>query len=213
MAKFGEIIHEPHDILDRECPEIATGDMSIIIKLSKQVPSFLPMYGKKIRVAYRGMTVVCSNCFDVNHVRVECENERANFLDYVNMLIETERFEPEMFGSWIHRVKKYKEFKNKQKIRPLNQRVTTFTEQSYVENTVEECSEKENSVSSYKSTETIVDNMDMDPPNTQPENDGTEDSTKNQDSNQKDEQPTTTSFLGSVMAKITSFETGTINKK
>jgi len=89
MSKFGEILSDPQDIMDRECPEIATGDMSVILLLEKQIPSFLPMYGKKIRVAYRGMVTVCSNCFDINHIRVECENTRANYLDYVNMLINT----------------------------------------------------------------------------------------------------------------------------
>jgi len=48
MAKFGEIVSKPMDILDRECPDIATGDMSIFMKLHKQVPAFLPMYGKKL---------------------------------------------------------------------------------------------------------------------------------------------------------------------
>jgi len=48
MSKFGEIVHEPQDILDRDCPEIATGDMSVILNLKKPIPSFLPMYGKKI---------------------------------------------------------------------------------------------------------------------------------------------------------------------
>jgi len=68
ITKFGEVINEPQGILDRDCPDLATGDMSLLVNLNKQIPSFLPMYGKKIRVAYRGMTTVCSNCFDVNHI-------------------------------------------------------------------------------------------------------------------------------------------------
>jgi len=99
MAKFGEIVSEPMDILDRECPEIATGDLSIIMKLTKQIPSFLPMYGKKIRIAYRGMSTICSNCYDVGHMRIGCENQRANYLDYVTMLMKTERFERSMCGN------------------------------------------------------------------------------------------------------------------
>jgi len=27
MAKFGQIMDEPHDIMDRECPDFATGDI------------------------------------------------------------------------------------------------------------------------------------------------------------------------------------------
>ena len=115
MSKFGEIVHEPQDILDRDCPEIATGDMSVILNLKKPIPSFLPMYGKKIWVAYRGMTTICSNCFDINHMRVECDNQRANYLDYVKVLIDSNSFEPELFGNWIQRVNKYREFKENMK--------------------------------------------------------------------------------------------------
>jgi len=122
-AKFGQILSEPLDILDRECPEIATGDYSIIMKLHKQIPSYLPMYGKKIRIAYRGMATICSNCNDVGHMRVSCKNQRANYLDYVSMLMNMGRFEKSMFGNWSGGAEKYQRFKqdekNKKKSNPV----------------------------------------------------------------------------------------------
>jgi len=202
MAKFGEILHEPEDILDRECPEIATGDISIILKLHKHIPSFLPMYGKKIRVAYRGMTTICSNCFDVNHMRVECDNQRANYLDYVHLLIESGRFEPELFGNWISRVKKYREFKDREKSKNKNPPKSNLVEESYVEigtEAQEKSKEKEvdedtNSVSSFKSTETILDNETQ------------------MDTNEKNTTPKMGVFE-SVMAKFTSTETRSTQPK
>jgi len=201
MAKFGDIHSEPHDIMDRECPNIATGDMSIVMKLEKQIPSFLPMYGKKIRVAYRGMVPVCSNCFDVNHMRVECGNTRANYLDYVNMLIERNRFEPSLFGSWVPRVKKYLDYKkNQRSTRPKPPR-NEFEEQSYCETEDKEGNDDKESTTSYKSTETVID---------------LEDETAQTTETQKtspNTQPTSKGIFGGMMAKLTSFDSKNTSPK
>jgi len=98
ISKFGQIMSGPQDIMDCKCPNLASGIMSVLILLERQIPSFFPVYGKRIQVGYRGMVPVCSNCFDENNMRVECGDNRANFFDYVNMLIKTQRFEPTMFG-------------------------------------------------------------------------------------------------------------------
>lgn len=100
MEVFGEIL-EFDEIMDRELPELATGDISVKMKLKRQIPCFLPMYGKRIRVAYRGMSSICSNCFAVGHFRKDCRNDRVQWLDYVKNLRSTGRFEDELFGRWI----------------------------------------------------------------------------------------------------------------
>jgi len=162
MEKFGDVMSEPMDILDRECPDIATGDISIIMKLHKQIPSFLPMYGKKIRVAYRGMTTVCSNCYDVGHMRIGCENQRANYLDYVFMLMQTERFDRTMFGNWATRAEKFKSYKEDQINAKRNQRSKTTYETIDEETYIDQRDEDELSTSSYKSTGTVVDDFSND---------------------------------------------------
>jgi len=193
MSKFREILSEPMDILDRECPEIATGDLSIIMRLNKQIPSFLPMYGKKIRIAYRGMTTVCSNCYDVGHMRIGCENQRANYLDYVSMLLNTERFDRSMFGNWATRAEKFQAYKaNQAKTRTLSrQNYETIDEETYIDpdmnKDLNETDEENGSISSFKSTGTIIDE---DPPETQ-----------------------TDPSNGKVIEKVTSFESRTKNKK
>lgn len=99
MTKFGNVFSY-EEIMDRDSPEYATGDISVKIKLRKDIPSFLPMYGKKIRVAYRGMKTVCSNCFDVGHIKANCESEQVSWIDYIKTL-RGSGFEDELFGSWI----------------------------------------------------------------------------------------------------------------
>ena len=79
MVKFGTVFSYK-EIMDREMPDYATGDISVKIKLRKDISSFLPMYGKKIRVAYRGMKTVCSNCFDVGHIKANCGSPRVSWI-------------------------------------------------------------------------------------------------------------------------------------
>jgi len=196
MGKYGEIMSEPMDILDRECPDIATGDISVIMKLHKQIPSFLPMYGKKIRVAYRGMTTVCSNCYDVGHMQIGCENERTNYLDYVSMLMKTERFERNLFGNWAMRAEKYQTFKEEQSRNNRRQKTRvheTIDEESFIDTESKDSNpepvqidEDTRSNSSYKSTETVIEEefeLSPDP------------------------------AIGKVIVKVTSFESRTTTKK
>jgi len=207
MSKFGLILNEPQDIMDRDCPDMATGDLSILLQLARQIPSYLPMYGKKIRVAYRGMTTICNNCFDVNHIRVECENARANYLDYVGLLIDSNRFEHEMFGSWLPRVKKYRDYKLSQRAKKQSQRNDNFTEESYVENSETNSTQDATSEGSDTSNTTVI-GGDL-------TNDQTNASTNDESEIQteQNESPTTSrGIFGTVMAKITSFESRTNHK-
>jgi len=75
-------------------------------------------------------------------VRAECENQRANYLDYVDTLIESRHFKMDMFGSWKNRVKKYKEYKELQRLdrrsRIDRSKLPTLDEDSYVDPTDEE---------------------------------------------------------------------------
>ena len=101
MSKFGEIMGPYEDIMDKNLPTIATGDISVVMKLRKNIPSFLPMFGKKIRITYRGMQDVCANCYGVGHQKSTCKNHRTDWLDYVKTFRGTGKFEDELFGSWI----------------------------------------------------------------------------------------------------------------
>lgn len=108
------------------------------------------------------MTTICSNCFEVNHMRVECGNQRANYLDYVNTLMKSGKFEIGMFGNWKTRVEKYLKFKENlraQKQATKQVELVELEEETYVEAKDDDRLEKdddESSISSYKSTETVV---------------------------------------------------------
>jgi len=71
-------------------------------------------------------------------MRAECENQKANYLEYVDTLMRSERFDIQMFGSWANRVKRYKEFKEEQSRHSSGpfidrSKLSTLKEDSYVE--------------------------------------------------------------------------------
>ena len=97
---FGEQISAQEEIMDRERPSFGTGDISVKVKLRKHIPQFLPMYGKRIRVAYREMTSLCTNCFEPGHVRGGCTSERVPFVQYVKVFRRESSIPDHCFGNW-----------------------------------------------------------------------------------------------------------------
>jgi len=128
-------------------------------------------------------------------MRVECENARPNFLDYVTMLIDSQRFEPEMFGN-----SKNPKIKLSQKTsRPKPTR--NLPKESYVETETLNEDKDYQSVSSYKSTETVVD-IDTQENQTESSNEAGKQMNDKTTEKSNEAQSPTTSFLGTVMAKI-----------
>ena len=78
------------------------------ITLSENIPEWLPMFGKKVRVFYHGMMRQCNGCFGLGHLKWECKNPKANWRGYVASLKATARFEDQLLGSWLE-VKEAKE--------------------------------------------------------------------------------------------------------
>lgn len=108
LSKFGEVLNY-EDIMDRELPTCATGDLSVRMKLRKDIPCFLPMYGKKIRIAYRGMPTLCANCFGQGHIRNECTSTRVTWIDFIKNIRKVGIFEDHLFGSWIDIINRQKQ--------------------------------------------------------------------------------------------------------
>jgi hypothetical protein len=70
------------------------------MKLKKDIPQLLPMFGKRIRIYYRGVQKLCTKCFG-NHNRLHCRNDKVRWIDYVLRFIENNPDIPEeMYGRW-----------------------------------------------------------------------------------------------------------------
>ncbi len=79
---------------------IGNGTYSVKMRLVRDLPQFLPMFGKRIRLYYRGIEKKCSNCFGP-HARRVCNREKVTWIEYVDGLMnEYPDIPEEYFGKW-----------------------------------------------------------------------------------------------------------------
>jgi hypothetical protein len=58
------------------------------------------MWGKRIRIYYRGVTKLCPNCFGA-HARKNCKSEKVTWIQYVLRFMENNPdIPPEYYGKW-----------------------------------------------------------------------------------------------------------------
>ena len=85
---------------DSEAGPLGNGTYSLKMKLERDIPQFLPMHGRKIRVYFKNMNKLCSNCYG-HHTRRQCTNEKVPWIVYVRDFMKanpdiTENF----YGKW-----------------------------------------------------------------------------------------------------------------
>ena len=90
----GELSEELHPNSDSDADPIGNGTYSIKMRLRKDIPQLIPMWGKRIRVYYRGVQKLCSNCFGP-HPRKNCRSERVTWVAYCLRCMESQKDIPE----------------------------------------------------------------------------------------------------------------------
>ena len=61
--------------------ELGTGTYMMKIKLDRDIPNIIPMYGLKIKVSHKGTKKQCTKCFDCHKMNVKCA--RKPFQPYI----------------------------------------------------------------------------------------------------------------------------------
>jgi hypothetical protein len=84
---------------------LKTDNIEVELKLSAHIPEFIPMYGRKIRVFYNGMQRQCNNCLGLGHFKADCKDNKRDWFSFVEELMESEVFEPDLFGDWPEIIK------------------------------------------------------------------------------------------------------------
>ena len=92
----------------KEEGEIHTGVYSVKIIMRKPIPQLIPMCGKKIRIYYKNIKKLCTNCFEQNHNKYNCNSERREWLAYVNQFVIQNKLPDEYYGSWIKRLEDWR---------------------------------------------------------------------------------------------------------
>ena len=76
------------------------GIYSVRMKIRRDLPQFMPMFGKRVRLYYRGIVKRCTNCFDP-HRRKLCKNEKVQWSEYVRGFAENFPEIPRaLYGKW-----------------------------------------------------------------------------------------------------------------
>ena len=105
LSLYGEVLSDVvEDVFeDSEDSEgtNATGIYSVKMKLTTDIPQLLPMDGRRIKIYYRGISKLCTSCFG-KHVRRDCKNEKAQWIDYVrNFVNKNPQISKNQYGKWI----------------------------------------------------------------------------------------------------------------
>ena len=99
-TRAGEISEDIHPDSDSDSSPIGSGTYSVKMKLTKDIPQLIPMFGKRIRVYYRGVQKLCTNCFGA-HSRLHCRNDKVRWITYVlNFMDQNPDIPAEMYGRW-----------------------------------------------------------------------------------------------------------------
>ena len=95
-----ELSEDIHPNSDSDADPVGSGTYSIKMRLKKEIPQLIPMWGKRIRIYYRGVTKLCANCFGT-HARKNCRSEKVSWIQYVLRFMENNpEIPPEFYGKW-----------------------------------------------------------------------------------------------------------------
>jgi hypothetical protein len=80
--------------------ENTTGVYSVKMKLHSNIPQFLPIDGRRIKIYYRNINKLCTNCFG-EHNKRNCKEEKVKWIDYVDSFMKDNRhIDSSLFGKW-----------------------------------------------------------------------------------------------------------------
>ena len=96
----GDLSEEIHPNSDSDADPIGKGTFTIKMRLNRDIPQLLPMWGKRVRIYYRGVQKLCSNCFGT-HPRKNCRSDRVSWVAYCLRFMENHKeISQELYGKW-----------------------------------------------------------------------------------------------------------------
>jgi hypothetical protein len=105
LSLYGEVISEiteepfeddPEQGSDDKLPTIGNGTYLVKMKLKRDMPNWVPMYGRKVCFSYRGIRQQCNSCYGP-HLRKFCNYEKMSLEEYANKFRVRNTYVPEQF--------------------------------------------------------------------------------------------------------------------
>jgi len=101
LEHFGRITKRPEYDAAPDLPSVTSDDISLMIILRKHIPGILPAYGRRMTIRYPGQPILCSKCFELGHIRRNCEHqEPVKWASFVKVVGEERFVSKEMLGDW-----------------------------------------------------------------------------------------------------------------
>ena len=113
LSYYGKVesnIEEDYFVDDRETGgNNRTGNYSVLMSLSGDIPQLLPMAGRRVKIYHKGIKKLCTKCFG-KHRKSDCKaSAKVEWIDYVADFIEENKDIPSGFyGKWTDLVDKHK---------------------------------------------------------------------------------------------------------
>ena len=72
-----------------------------LVKLDRDIPELLPMYGRRIKIYHGGIQKFCKNCFG-KHPTKNCESQKVQWIEYVRPFkMSNPEIKKDYYGKWI----------------------------------------------------------------------------------------------------------------
>jgi hypothetical protein len=101
LCLYGEVIteitEEPYEDEQGSAdklPPIGNGTYLVTMRLKKDMPNWVPMYGRKVCLSYKGITKECNSCYGP-HLKKFCKNERMSLEEYADKFRAKNMYVPE----------------------------------------------------------------------------------------------------------------------
>lgn len=114
LSKFGTVLTDINEltiefkdeVVDSdddpdELVVLGTGKFEVQIQIVTHIPQYLPAFGRKMKIHYKGIEKQCTNCYGAGHYKANCKEERVEWIEYVCWFRENyPEVGPELLGRW-----------------------------------------------------------------------------------------------------------------
>lgn len=106
LEHFGRIIEAPEYENATDLPTVKSDDIVLKAVLRKHIPGVLPAYGRRMNIRYQGQPILCGKCFELGHIRKNCESpEAVKWASFVKVVGAEAFVSKEMLGEWADLLK------------------------------------------------------------------------------------------------------------